>query len=146
MRLHSLLRVVALAVFLLAGRAMAEPGNVLSASLSASNQITFTCQFAVVKLDLLDAHVARLRMGASGYAGSGAWYTLTGLRDESLLEILLASHPCFVDKPSAGRAASRMPDANASRTQWSTCFFKICSSTARSAERAAWICVRMSMQ
>jgi len=47
-------------------------------------------------------HVARLRMGQSGYAGSGAWYTLTGQRDESLLEILLASHPCFVDKPSAG--------------------------------------------
>ncbi|MBN8482845.1 MAG: hypothetical protein J0L88_14775, partial [Xanthomonadales bacterium] len=56
-------------------------------------------------------HVARLRMGASGYAGSGAWYTLTGLRDESLLEILLASHPCFVDKPSAGRAHLAAPRA-----------------------------------
>ncbi len=48
-------------------------------------------------------HVARLRMGTTGYSSTSAWYTLTGLRDESLLEILLASHPCFVDKPSSGR-------------------------------------------
>ena len=48
-------------------------------------------------------HVARLRMGTTGYAGTGAWYTLTGLRDESLLEILVNSHPCFIDKPSQGR-------------------------------------------
>ena len=56
-------------------------------------------------------HVARLRMGTSGYAGTGAWYTLTGLRDESLLEILLASHPCFVDKPSTGRVRLAAPRA-----------------------------------
>ncbi len=56
-------------------------------------------------------HVARLRMGATGYSGTGASYTLTGLRDESLLEILLASHPCFVDKPSAGRVELGPPRA-----------------------------------
>ncbi|MBX3691481.1 DEAD/DEAH box helicase [Dokdonella sp.] len=56
-------------------------------------------------------HVARLRMGVTGYTGSGAWYTLTGLRDESLLEILIASHPCFVDKPSKGRVTLAAPRA-----------------------------------
>ncbi len=54
-------------------------------------------------------HVARLRMGQSGYAASGQAYSLTGQRDESLLEILLASHPCFVDKPSAGRVSAGAP-------------------------------------
>ncbi len=54
-------------------------------------------------------HVARLRMGVTGYSGSGAWYTLTGLRDESLLEILVNSHPCFVDKPSKGRVVLAAP-------------------------------------
>ncbi|MFZ1390157.1 MAG: DEAD/DEAH box helicase [Dokdonella sp.] len=48
-------------------------------------------------------HVARLRMASPHYASS-AWYPLTGERDEALLEILLNEYPCFVEKPSRGRA------------------------------------------
>ncbi len=44
----------------------AEPGNLISWSRNAPNELTFTCQAAVVKLDLLDTDVARVRVAASG--------------------------------------------------------------------------------
>ncbi len=41
---------------------VSDPGNVVSWFNSAPNELTFTCQTAVVKLEMLDAYVARVRI------------------------------------------------------------------------------------
>ena len=46
----------------------ADPGNVLSWYSNSLNELTFTCATAVVKLDLLDPNVVRVRMEPSGTA------------------------------------------------------------------------------
>ncbi len=46
----------------------ADSGNVVSWYSNSLNELTFTCQTAVVKLDLLDANVVRVRMEPSGVA------------------------------------------------------------------------------
>src|SRR5271163_4889873 len=48
--------------------APADPGNVTSWFSNSLNELTFTCQTAVVKLDILDANVVRVRMEPSGTA------------------------------------------------------------------------------
>ena len=47
---------------------VADPGNVLSWYSNSLNELTFTCATAVVKLDLLDPNVVRVRMEPSGTA------------------------------------------------------------------------------
>ena len=47
---------------------VADPGNVVSWYSNSQNELTFTCQTAVVKLNLLDVNVARVRMEPSGVA------------------------------------------------------------------------------
>ena len=42
--------------------AVADPGNLVSWYNSSPNELTFTCQTAVVKLEMLDTSVARVRM------------------------------------------------------------------------------------
>ncbi len=42
--------------------AAADPGNVTSWFSNSLNELTFTCQTAVVKLDILDANVVRVRI------------------------------------------------------------------------------------
>ena len=44
----------------------ADTGNVISWHSNSLNELTFTCQTAVVKLELVDANVARVRMEPSG--------------------------------------------------------------------------------
>ena len=46
--------------------ALADPGNVTSWSSNSLNELTFTCQTAVVKLDFLDPNVVRVRMEPTG--------------------------------------------------------------------------------
>jgi alpha-glucosidase (family GH31 glycosyl hydrolase) len=48
--------------------ASADPGNVTSWFSNSFNELTFTCQTAVVKLDFLDENVVRVRMEPSGAA------------------------------------------------------------------------------
>ncbi|MGO9246663.1 MAG: TIM-barrel domain-containing protein [Verrucomicrobiia bacterium] len=48
--------------------AVADPGNVNSWFSNSLNELTFTCATAVVKLDLLDPNVVRVRMEPSGTA------------------------------------------------------------------------------
>jgi alpha-glucosidase (family GH31 glycosyl hydrolase) len=48
--------------------AVADPGNVTSWFSNSLNELTFTCQTAVVKLNFLDANVVRVRMEPSGAA------------------------------------------------------------------------------
>ncbi len=48
----------------------ADTGNVLSWHSNALDELTFTCQTAVVKLELVDANVARVRMEPDGFAFS----------------------------------------------------------------------------
>jgi alpha-glucosidase (family GH31 glycosyl hydrolase) len=45
----------------------ADTGSVVSWSSNSLNELTFTCQTAVVKLELVDANVARVRMEPSGF-------------------------------------------------------------------------------
>ena len=49
---------------------VADPGNVVSWYSNSLNELTFTCQTAVVKLNLVDVNVARVRMEPSGVAFS----------------------------------------------------------------------------
>src|ERR1700733_8183158 len=44
----------------------ADPGNVTSWFSNSLNELTITCQTAVVKLDILDANVVRVRMEPNG--------------------------------------------------------------------------------
>jgi alpha-glucosidase (family GH31 glycosyl hydrolase) len=48
----------------------ADTGHVISWYSNSLNELTFTCQSAVVKLELVDANVARVRMEPSGFAFS----------------------------------------------------------------------------
>jgi alpha-glucosidase (family GH31 glycosyl hydrolase) len=48
--------------------AAADPGNVTSWFSNSLNELTFTCQTAVVKLDFLDANVVHVRMEPTGTA------------------------------------------------------------------------------
>src|SRR2546423_1583288 len=43
-----------------------DPGNLVSWYNSAQNEITFTCQTAVVRLSMLDTNVARVRQTPTG--------------------------------------------------------------------------------
>jgi len=54
-----------LLVLLLAGTCRADPGNVVSWFSNSFNELTFTCQFAVVKLELPDSGVARVRLSTN---------------------------------------------------------------------------------
>ena len=45
---------------------LADPGNVVSWFSNSVNELTFTCQTAVVKLELVDANVTRVRLEPSG--------------------------------------------------------------------------------
>ena len=47
---------------------IADPGNVVSWFSNSLNELTFTCATAVVKLNLVDANVARVRLEPSGVA------------------------------------------------------------------------------
>ena len=47
---------------------LADPGNVVSWFSNSLNELTFTCATAVVKLNLVDANVARVRLEPSGVA------------------------------------------------------------------------------
>ena len=47
---------------------VADPGNVVSWYSNSLNELTFTCQTAIVKVELVDANVARVRMEPSGFA------------------------------------------------------------------------------
>ncbi len=44
----------------------ADPGNVVSWFSNSQNELTFTCATAVVKLNLMDANVARVRLEPGG--------------------------------------------------------------------------------
>src|SRR5258706_15983537 len=48
--------------------AVADPGNVVSWFSNSLNELTFTCQTAVVKVELVDANVVRVRMEPTGFA------------------------------------------------------------------------------
>jgi alpha-glucosidase (family GH31 glycosyl hydrolase) len=45
---------------------LADPGNVISWFSNSQNELTFTCATAVVKLNLMDANVARVRLEPTG--------------------------------------------------------------------------------
>ncbi|NCT68818.1 MAG: DEAD/DEAH box helicase [Rhodanobacteraceae bacterium] len=49
--------------------------------------------------------VAGLRMRRHSYGPGGSWFRLADAADAALLETLLATLPCFYEKPSAGRLA-----------------------------------------
>ncbi len=49
---------------------LADPGNVVSWFSNSLNELTFTCATAVVKLNLVDANVARVRLEPGGVAFS----------------------------------------------------------------------------
>ena len=75
------LKLIALVMFLRAsGSTIADPGNVVSWFSNNFNELTFTCQTAVVKLELLDTHVARVRQSAKPVAFS-AHSSFTVVRD-----------------------------------------------------------------
>ena len=67
MREHLHIWAALLVVFAVITPVCGDPGPVVSWSLTATNQITFTCTSTVIRLDVLDDHVARLRMIPSGF-------------------------------------------------------------------------------
>src|ERR1043166_7517376 len=62
----------AVTLFSLTHAALAEPGNLISWFSNSFNELTFTCQFAVVKMEMLDAGVARVRLSTNNVAFSTA--------------------------------------------------------------------------
>jgi alpha-glucosidase (family GH31 glycosyl hydrolase) len=48
----------------------ADPGNLISWFSNSLNELTFTCQYAVVKLEMLDTGVARVRLSTNNVAFS----------------------------------------------------------------------------
>jgi len=57
---------VALLVVCGAAVCRADPGNVISWSVSAPSELTFTCQTAVIRMSMLDSNVVRIRQTPAG--------------------------------------------------------------------------------